>query len=69
MSYITNIMRKLGHKMFYRTLMIQSMSIRTDNVEYIMTKKDHKCLYQKCDLELSCLTSNTIRDAMNILQI
>ena len=53
MSYITNIMRILGHKIFYRKLKINSMSIRTGNVEYIMTQKDHKCWYQKCDFHLS----------------
>ena len=75
MSYITNIMRILGHKIFYRKLKNNSMSIRTVIVEYIMTKKDHKCRYQKCDfhlstpLEFSCLTRNTIRNERNILQI
>ena len=54
---------------------MNSMSIRTGNVEYIMTKIDHKIRYQKCDfhlstpLEFSCLTRNTIRDARNILKI
>ena len=53
MPYITNIMRILGHKIFYRKLKINSMSITTSNVEYIMTQKDHKCRYQKCDFHLS----------------
>ena len=52
MSYITNIMRILGHKIFERILKINSMSIRTDNVEYIMTQTDHKCRYQKCEFHL-----------------
>ena len=66
MSYITNIMRILGRKIFYRKLKINYMSIRPSKVEYIMTQKDHKCRYQKCDfhlsiplgfsLEFSCLT-------------
>ena len=29
------------------------MSIRTGNIEYIMTQKDHKCRYQTCDFHLS----------------
>ena len=49
MSYITNIMRILGYKMCNRKLKINSMSIRTSNVDYIMTQKDHKCRYQKCE--------------------
>ena len=53
MSYITNIMGKLGHKSFYRKLKINFRSIWTGNVEYIMTQKDHKCRYQKCDFHLS----------------
>ena len=76
MPYITKTMRILGHKIFNRKLKINSMSIRTINVECIKTKKDHKCRYQKCDFplfdlpqEFSCLTRNTIRDARNILQI
>ena len=77
MSYITNIMFILGHKIFNRKLKINSLSITTGNVEYIMTQKIHKCRYQKCDFhlstpppfEFSCLTRNTIRDAKNILQI
>ena len=67
MSYITSIMRILGHKIFHRKLKINSMAIRTGNVEYIMTQKDHKCRYQKCafhlstppPLEFGCLTCNT----------
>ena len=47
MSYITNIMRILGHNIFYRKLKINSMSNRMGNVEYITTEKDHKCRYQK----------------------
>ena len=43
MSYITNIMRKLGRKIFNRKLKINSTSIRTGNVEYVVTQKDHKC--------------------------
>ena len=53
MSYITNTMHILGHKIFNRKLKNNSMSIRTGNVEYIMTQKDHKCRYQKCDFYLS----------------
>ena len=53
MSDITNIMRILGHKIFYRKLKFNFMSIRIDNVEYIMTQTDHKCRYQKCDFHLS----------------
>ena len=55
MSYITNIMRMLGHKIFYKKFKINSMSIMTGNVEYIMTQKDQKCRYQKCDFYLSTL--------------
>ena len=76
MSYITNIMRILGHKIFYRKLKNNFMSMRTGNVKYIMTQKDRKCRYEKHDfpfsipiLNLSFLTRNTIRDARNILQI
>ena len=75
MPYMTSIMRTLGHKIFHRKLKINSMSIRTVNVEYIMTQKDHKCQYQKCDfhlltpsLEFSCLTRNKIRNVRNILK-
>ena len=78
-SYIKNIKRIFGNKIFYRKLKINSMSIRTGNDEYIMTQKDHKYRYQKCDfhfstpppplVELSYLTRYTIRDAKNILQI
>ena len=53
MSYITNIMRILGNKIFYRKLKINFLSIRTGNVEYIMKQKDHTCRYQKCDFHLS----------------
>ena len=53
MSYITNIMRISGHKIFHRKLKMNSMSIRTGNIEYTMTHKDHKCRYQKCDFHLS----------------
>ena len=53
MSYITNTMRLSGHKIFYRKLKINSVSIRTGNVEYIIPQKDHKCRYQKCDFHLS----------------
>ena len=53
MSYITNIMRTLGHIIFNRKLKINFMSVRTGNVEYIMTQKDNKCRYQKCDFPLS----------------
>ena len=52
-SYITNKMRIFWHKILYRKLNINSVSIRTGNVEYIMTQKDHKCRYQKCDFHLS----------------
>ena len=53
MSNITNIIRILRHKIFYRKLKINSMSIKTGNDEYIMTQKDHKCRYRKCDFHLS----------------
>ena len=76
MSYMMNIMRILGHKIFCRNLKIISMSIRTCNVECIVTQQDYKRWYQKRDfhlstriLEFSCLTRNTIRDARNILNI
>ena len=55
MSYITNIIRILAYKIFNRKLKINSMSIRTGNVDYIITQKDHKCRYQKCDFHLSTL--------------
>ena len=48
MPYITNIIHLLGYKIFNRKLKINSMSIWTGNVDYIMTQKDHKCRYQKC---------------------
>ena len=38
---------------FNRKLKINSMSIRTGNIESIMTQKDHKCRYQKWDFHLS----------------
>ena len=38
MSYLTYIMHLLGHKIFTRKLKTNSMSIRTSNVEYIMTQ-------------------------------
>ena len=53
MSYITNTMRTSGHNIFNRKLKINPMSIMTGNVKYIMTQKDHKCRYQKCDFHLS----------------
>ena len=53
MSYITNTIRISGHKIFYRKLKINSPSIRTGNVEYTMTQKDHKSRYQKRDFHLS----------------
>ena len=53
MSYITNTMQRVGHTIFNRRLKINSMSIRTGNVEYIMIQKDYKCRYQKCDFYLS----------------
>ena len=43
MSYITNTMHIFGYKIFNGKLKINSISIRTGNVEYIMTQKDHKC--------------------------
>ena len=43
MSYIMNIMCILGHKILNRKLKINSMSIRTGNIDYIMKQKDHKC--------------------------
>ena len=52
-SYTTNIMRILGHKIFNRKLKIYSMSIRTGNVEFTTTQKDHTCRYQKCGFHLS----------------
>ena len=75
MSYITNKMRILGHKIVYRKLKINSMSIRTGYVEYIMSQKITSGGIKKCDfhlstpLEFNCLTRNTKRNAMNILQI
>ena len=53
MFYIVNEMRILGHRIFYRKMKINSMSVRTVNVEYIMRQKGHKCRYQKCDFHLS----------------
>ena len=53
MPYITNIMRILGHKIFYRKLKFNSMSIRMGNVDYFMTQKDQKCRSQKCNFHLS----------------
>ena len=38
-SYITNIMRILRHKISYRKIKINSMSIRTGNVEYIIRQR------------------------------
>ena len=35
MPYLTNIMRILGQKIFYRKMKLNSISIRTGNVEYI----------------------------------
>ena len=52
MSYITSIMRILGHKFFNRKLKDNSISIRIGNVDYIMTQKLHKCRYQECDFYL-----------------
>ena len=52
---ITNIIRILGHKIFNRIVKINFMSIRTGYVENIMTQKDNKCPYQKCDFHLSTL--------------
>ena len=75
MSYITNIISILWHKIFNRKLKINSTSFRRCNVEYIITQKEHKCRNQKCDFHLStpfewsCLTRNTICHARNILQI
>ena len=40
--YATNIMHTLGHKIFYRKLKINSMSIRIGDIEYIMSQKDLK---------------------------
>ena len=42
MHYRTDIMRILEHTIFDKKCKINSMSIRTGNVEYIMTQKDHK---------------------------
>ena len=52
-SYIATIMSKLGYKILNRKFKINSMSITTGDVEYIMTQKDNKCWYQKCDFHLS----------------
>ena len=52
MPYITNIIRILGHKIFNRKLKTDSMSIRTGNVEYIMTQTENNFRYQKCDFHL-----------------
>ena len=52
MSYTTYMMRILGHKTFDRKMKINSMSIMTGNVEYIMTQKDHKSRYKECDVHL-----------------
>ena len=60
MSYITNIMRILGYKMCNRKLKINYMSVRTSNVDYIMTQKDHKCRYQKCEFHLSTPLLNLV---------
>ena len=53
MSYITSTMRILRYKIFNRKVKINSMSISTGIVEYIMTQKDHNFRYQKCDFHLS----------------
>ena len=53
MSYTTNIMRILGNTFFYKKLKINFLTIRTGYVENIMTQKDLKCRYQKCDFHLS----------------
>ena len=53
MSYITNIMRILGQKVFDRKLKINSMSFRRCYVIYIMTQKEHRFRYQKCYFHLS----------------
>ena len=60
MPFMTNIMRKLGHKIFNGKWKINSMSIRTSNVEFIMAQKDHKRRYQKCDFHLSTPLQNLI---------
>ena len=52
-SYITNIMSTLGHKIFYRKLKINSTSFRRCDVEYIMAQKEHNCLNQNFDFRLS----------------
>ena len=59
-SDITNIMRILGHNIFYTKLKINSMSITTGNVQYIMTEKDHNCRYQECDFHLSIPLLNLV---------
>ena len=48
-----NIVRSSRHTIFFRKLKINSMSIRTCNVEYIMAQKDNKSRCQKCDFHLS----------------
>ena len=53
MAYITNTMRILGCKILYRKLKVNSISIITGNVEYIMILNDRKFWYQKCDFYLS----------------
>ena len=45
-----NSMHRLGHRIFNSKLKINSMSINTGDVEYIIAQKDHKCRSQKCDL-------------------
>ena len=75
MLYRKNIMRILGHIIFYRKLKTNSMSNRADIVENITTQKDHK--RQKWDfhwstpppLVFSFFTHNTMLNARNILQI
>ena len=73
MHYMTNIMCILGHKIFNR-----KMKIKTGNIEYIMTQKDHKCRYQICDffylstpfrikLSFSLLVTQSAMQKKNIL--
>ena len=50
---VVNFMSYIGAQNLLQKLKINSMSIRTGNVEYIMTQKDDKCWYQKCDFLLS----------------
>ena len=43
----------IGAQNLLQKMKINSTSMRTGNVEYIMRQKDHKCRYQKCDFHLA----------------